>query len=151
MTFEPVERVTKLVEPVLAEHGYELVEVQLRNESGGLVLRIVIYKEEGISVADCTLVSREVSHLMEIDDPISGAYTLEVTSPGLDRPLTTARDFSRNLKKKVKVTWEEPEGQCATTGLIRKVEDNKVILKVGNETQAIDLDSISKARLVIEF
>lgn len=97
MGTETIERVTEIIQPVLDDLGLELVELQLRSEGKkGLVLRIIIFKEGGVSLDDCAQVSREVGFLLEVEDPIGRSYVLEVSSPGLDRPLKTERDFERN-------------------------------------------------------
>ena len=91
-----VAEVERLIEPVLAEKLLELVEVQFRQEPIGWVLRVIIYKQGGTSVDDCATVSRELSHLLDVEDLIPQKYHLEVSSPGLDRPLKTEKDFLRN-------------------------------------------------------
>ena len=104
-----VDKITAVIGPVVVEKGYELVEIQFRNEQHGWVLRIIIYKEEGIGVDDCAAVSREVGHILEVEDVIQQKFHLEVSSPGLDRPLTTSRDFLRNIGKKVKIKYVFPK------------------------------------------
>jgi len=144
-----------MVEPVVAEHGLELVELQLRREGRGLVLRIIIYRDDsegGVSVDDCSAVSREVAYLLEVNDPLSKAYTLEVSSPGLDRPLKSFRDFERNIGKKITVQYQEEGDNCSLTGTIeRVVEDEKVVVKTAKKETVIPLDEIIKAIQVIEF
>ncbi len=140
--------VTRMMEPVLEEMGIELVEVQFRRESVGMVLRLIIATEKGISVEDCTRVSRETSYLLEVEDLIKGAFHLEVSSPGLDRPLKTERDFIRNRNREVKVTLKEPPGREAT-GVILAAADNVVTLQEGEERLDIPLDRIARAMLII--
>ncbi len=152
MASETVEKIKGIIEPVLSDLGFELVEVQLRRESSGLVLRLMIYKDEGIRLDDCSLVSREVGYLLEVDDPISGAYTLEVTSPGLDRPLSTARDFERNKGKKVTVVFDDHGDNKTVTGTVQFIESEMSLhLNTGGKDLVIDLLQIIKAQLVIEF
>lgn len=146
-----IARVRQLIEPALIDMGYELVELQLRNEQIGLVLRLIIYREGGITLEDCTLVSRAIGPLLEVEDPIGRAYHLEVSSPGLDRPLTTARDFARNMAQKVTITLKVGEGTRNVTGLIAGVDDTKVTITVDGAPEQIALTEIVRARLVIEF
>ena len=146
-----VARVRQLVEPVLTELGYELVELQLRNEQIGLVLRVILYKEGGISLDDCATTSRTIGHLLEVEDPIGKPYHLEVSSPGLDRPLTTARDFARNMGQKVEVKLMVGEETRNIIGLVAGVDEIKVIITVDGAPEQIVLTDIVKAKLVIEF
>ncbi len=144
-------QVRQLVEPALAELGYELVEIQLRNEKIGLVLRVVLYKEGGINLDDCSTTSRTIGHLLEVEDLIGRPYHLEVSSPGLDRPLTTARDFARNIGHKVEVKSMKGEETRNVIGLIAGVDEIKVIITVDGAPEQIALTDIVKAKLVIEF
>jgi ribosome maturation factor RimP len=143
--------IRELVEPVLTDLGYELVELQLRNERVGLVLRLVIHRQGGITLDDCTTVSRSIGPLLEVEDPIGKPYHLEVSSPGLDRPLATARDFARNMGQKVALTCTVGEEQRTVTGLIAGVDDMMVTVTVDEAPEQIALTAIAKARLVIEF
>lgn len=146
-----IQQITELIEPVLAESGYELVEVQLRNEQNGLVLRVIIYKNTGIFLDDCSFVSREIGDLLEIEDLIKRKYHLEVSSPGLDRPLKNSRDFARNIGGKVEVRFIADGELCCKTGLIVRVDEKEVELSVDGIVEQILLELIVKAKLVIEF
>lgn len=137
---------------MLASLGFELVEVQLRTEQIGLVLRVIIYKEGGISVGDCSAVSREVAPLLEVEDIISKAYHLEVSSPGLDRPLRTERDYSRNIGKKIKLTFDDVEKVHRTVvGIIVSCANDLLEIQDDRAVQVINLADVTKAKLVIEF
>ena len=141
--------ITKLIEPVITELGYELVDVQFRREQHGQVLRVVIFRPSGVNIDDCARVSREAAHLLEVEDLIDQAYNLEVTSPGLDWEFVNERDFARYRGKKVKlVLLDSPE---PLVGLIGEVADGRVFIEVDGEDQAVSLDLIKKAKLVIEF
>jgi len=141
--------VSELIGPVVADLGYELVEVQFRRESHGLVLRVIIFHEQGIGVDDCSLVSREVSRLLDVEDQIDQAYHLEVSSPGLDRPLQTARDFARYTGKTVRVIFGEASEEVV--GAIEEVDENQVVLSGRDGRREVPLSQVKKARLVIEF
>jgi ribosome maturation factor RimP len=144
-----VREIRALIEPVLEDLGYELVEVQLKREQHGQILRIVIYQESGIGVDDCAKVSRAVSHLLEVEDPIEQAYYLEVTSPGLDWRLQSARDFARFRGKKVRIVLlDKPE---AIVGLIGELAEGRVVIERDGEKELVPLELIKKAKLVIEF
>lgn len=147
-----VETVTKLVEPIVAELHLELVEVQFRREAVGWVLRLIIDGEAGVTLDNCATVSREVSSLLEVEDPIEQAYNLEVSSPGLDRPLKKERDFIRFKGSKVKVTTSEPiEGQKHFGGVIEDFDQNMLSLATDQGLLEIPYDQIAKARLIIDF
>lgn len=144
-------QVRQLVEPLLTDLGFELVELQIRNEPIGLVLRLIIYKQGGVSLDDCATASRAVGHFLEVEDPIAKAYHLEVSSPGLDRPLTTARDFMRNLGQKVTIKLRLGEETRHVTGLITGIDETKGVVTVDGVPEEIALADIVRARLVIEF
>ena len=148
-----IETVSRLAEPLCREFGLELVAVQFRREAVGQVLRVVIFRPEGVTVDDCARVSRELGYLLDVEDCIEQAYTLEVTSPGLDWPLVTERDFRRYQGRRVDVVWrcEEGEGR-EVRGLIAGVTAEAVTVRdEGGEVTRVPLDRIERARLVIEF
>jgi ribosome maturation factor RimP len=146
-----VAEVERLLEPVLAENYLEPVEVQFRQEPIGWVLRVIIYKEGGTSVDDCTKVSRELSRLLDVEDLIPQKYVLEVSSPGLDRPLQSERDFLRNKGEKVRLTVETDGTFETVTGIINNVRDGMLVLKSDDGMVSYPLIAIKKARLEIEF
>jgi len=146
-----VDTLTALIKPICDELGLELVAVQFRREPHGQVLRVVIHHSGGVSVDDCAKVSREVSYLLDVEDIVEQAYHLEVSSPGLDWPLTTERDFNRYPGEKCTVSWHTPDGTAKETGIIRSAADGVVVLQVDGEERTIPLGQIIKARLVIEF
>ena len=147
---DPIEQeIAELVEPVLLDMGYELVEVQFRRESHGQVLRLIIYKESGIGVDDCAKVSREISLILDVEELIDQAYNLEVSSPGLDRPLVSERDFARYLGKKVRLMLIDSSEELI--GTIDEVSEGKVTVTSGDTTESIKLHEIMKARLEIGF
>jgi len=145
------DRIADLVRPICEELGLELVAVQFRRESHGQVLRVVVYHQDGISVDDCARVSREVSYLLDVEELIDTPFNLEVSSPGLDWPLTTERDFQRYLGEKITVSWHVPDGTTKQTGIIRSCSEETVVLSTDEGERQIPLDQIIKARLVIEF
>ena len=147
-----VEAITSLVMPVLQEKDLDLVDVLYRRESSGWVLRLLIDKEDGVTLDDCSAVSREVSHLLDIEDIIEQAFNLEVSSPGMDRPLKSVGDFQRFAGRKVKVTTKEPiEGNQVFMGRINKVEDELITMEVGQQELCIPFSEVAKARLEVEF
>lgn len=142
------ETLLKLLEPAIEALGYELVELEFPPH----LLRIYIDREGGITVDDCEVVSRQVSAVLDVEDPIPGAYTLEVSSPGLDRPLRKEADFIRFAGERAKVELALPkDGRRRFTGTLKGCEAGEVLIEVDGEDHRLPLADIDKARLVPEF
>jgi ribosome maturation factor RimP len=143
------ERLIALVEPVLERQGYELVELELTAGRGHAVVRLFIDAPAGVGLEDCAAASREVSALLDIEDPIPSAYTLEVSSPGFDRVLRTRAHFGRFVGERVHVELKEPRaGRRRYTGTLLTVDDGGIALEVEEEQQvSVAFKDIGKARL----
>jgi ribosome maturation factor RimP len=141
------ERLVALIEPLLAQLGYELVELEYTPARGRGVVRIFIDKPEGIGLDDCERASHEVSALLDIEDPIATAYTLEVSSPGDDRVLRTRAHFDRFVGARVFVELTPREGRRRYTGMLRSVADDGVALEVDRQIVSLPFREIEKARL----
>lgn len=136
--------------PVLDDMGLELVEVQFRPEGHGWVLRIFIDKEQGVIVDDCAHVSREISTWLDVEDLIEHAYHLEVSSPGLERPLKKPADYERFAGRKARVKLKEPrDGQRVFIGILGSIQENKVTLIVDEKPVRIAFEEIARARLAL--
>jgi len=147
-----IESVEAIALPVLEELGLELVEVQYRREQNGWILRLIIDKQEGITLDDCASVSREISQLLDIEDFIDQAYNLEVTSPGLDRPLKSLAEFERFVGRKVKVkTTEAIGGHQVFIGTIKKIAGEAIVLQLDDDEVPVLFSQVAKARLEVEF
>ncbi|MEA2084548.1 MAG: ribosome maturation factor RimP [Thermodesulfobacteriota bacterium] len=146
-----VEAVTGLVRSVVEELDCELVDVQFRPEAGGLVLRLVIFNEAGIGVDDCAKVSREVSHLLDVEDVIGHPFSLEVSSPGLDWPLRSERDFARYKGRRIKVITGDSFGNKHLIGVIENVVKEHLHLATDKEILEIPISEIVRGNLVIDF
>ena len=141
-----------LIEPAVQALKYELVDVELSGGSTQAVLRIYIDSPDGINVDDCAKVSRQVSALLDVEDPIPGHYTLEVSSPGLDRPLVTHADFVRFTGAMIKAKVTQPIlGRRNFTGRLVEVDGDRIVVEVDNESYDLTLSNIEKARLVPEL
>jgi ribosome maturation factor RimP len=141
-----------ILEPGVNALGFELVDVELSSGSGHNVLRVYIDGPLGINVDDCAAVSRQLSAILDVEDPIKGKYTLEVSSPGLDRPLVRREDFKRFTGETVRVkTHEMIMGRRNFTGRLAAVEDDRVVVDVDNETFDLPFAAIERARLVPKF
>ena len=148
MTVTLRERLIALIEPVLVRLGYELVELEYAAGRSQAVVRIFIDKSAGIAVDDCERVSREVAALLDVDDPIPTAYTLEVSSPGFDRVLRTAAHFERFVGSRVFVELKAPRaGRRRYTGMLQAVNATGIELEVDKQKVEVPFDEIGKARL----
>jgi ribosome maturation factor RimP len=142
------DRLIALFEPALAELGYELVEVEFVTAQGGATLRVYIDKPEGIDVEDVSAASPVISELLDVDDPFPGAYSLEVSSPGLDRVLRTPEHFARFVDNRVKVELAVPrDGRKRYTGMLRRADGESIEMDVDNFSVSIRLAEIQRARL----
>lgn len=130
----------------------ELIDLEISGSPGRSLLKITIDKEGGVSLIDCEQYSRELEALLDVEDPIPGKYTLEVSSPGLDRPLRTIEDFVKRVGKKARIITENPmDGQSFFVGRIVGVEGSAVLLDLGKSTVRVEYGNIKRARLEIEF
>jgi ribosome maturation factor RimP len=142
------ERLIDLIEPVLGRLGYELVELEYAAGRAHGVLRMFIDREGGVGLDDCARVSREVSAVLDLEDPIPTAYTLEVSSPGFDRVLRTQAHFGRFVGARVFVELKEPRaGRRRYTGTLLEVDEGGIALEVDRERVAVAFGEIGKARL----
>lgn len=147
------EELSELLAPVIADLGLELVGIEFSPNSGSSLLRVYIDEpERGITIDDCERVSREVSALLDVNDPVAGRYTLEVSSPGLERPLFTLQHFERFLGEVAKVNLNMPlEGRRRFQGPIRSVEGDRITIEQDGVPVGITHANIAKARLVPDY
>jgi ribosome maturation factor RimP len=142
----------EMLAPEVEALGYELVELDAPAPGGGGTLRIYIDKEAGIGLEDCERVSHRVSGLLDVEDPIHGHYVLEVSSPGLDRPLRTEEHFRSQAGKLVKIVLAPGRpGRRRYKGVILEIVDGALEIEVDGERVSLPLSEIESARLVPEF
>lgn len=145
------EHLQALLEPVVTAMGYQLVGIDYRAGAGG-VLRVYIDRDQGITVDDCALVSHQISGVLDVEDPLQGSYTLEVSSPGLDRPLFTLDQFRQFIGQPVKLRLRMAiDGRRRFSGVIEEVGDTEVTVNIDGDRQSIPLDLIEKANLVPQW
>ena len=138
-----------LLEPAVEQMGYELTDLEVRLGARDGVLRLFIDKTDGVGLDDCEAVSRQVSTVLDVEDPMPGHYTLEVSSPGLDRRLSKAEHFQRFQGEDVRIKLRVPnEGRRNYRGTIGAVSDDAVEVQVDGQWHRLALDSIAMARLV---
>jgi ribosome maturation factor RimP len=141
----------ELLGPVVAGLGYELWEIEYAPRAGGGLLRLYIDAAEGISLEDCERVSRAVSATLDETDPIPGHYTLEVSSPGLDRVLRTQAHFARFAGERVKLEMMRPvDGRKRFQGRLQAVGESEITLETDGGAVSLPIDDIHRARLVPE-
>lgn len=138
-----------LLEPAISAMGYELVGIEFQSSGKNALLRIYIDKEGGVGLDDCQRVSYQVSGVLDVEDPIPGRYTLEVSSPGLDRPLFTEEHFTRFAGRRVKVRLSTPlEGRRRFAGVLLGIRSGSVVVDEDGKEICLPLDRIEQARLV---
>ncbi len=143
------DQIEQLIEAPIETLGYELVGVEYVKNGSNTVLRIYIDADQGISIEDCERVSHQVSGILEVEEPITSAYSLEVSSPGFDRPLFKERDFVRFADNEVKITMKLPvQGRRNFKGRLEGVINGNVLIEVDGEVYELPLTKLSKARLV---
>jgi ribosome maturation factor RimP len=142
----------RLIEPGVRALGYDLVGIQYSPHGTNTLLRIYIDNDEGISVADCERVSHQISGVLDVYDPIPGQYTLEVSSPGLNRPLFGASDFERFKGRRITVTLDTPlKGRRNFNGMLIGCHEGVVRIHADDSEHSLPLEQIGTARLVPEL
>jgi ribosome maturation factor RimP len=146
-------RVVGIIEPVIESMGIELVDVELNKMRRKALLRVYIDREAGITIDDCERVSREIEGVLDVEDPIPYSYVLEVSSPGLDRPLRAPKDFKRFSGNMVRVVTNDPiEKQTFFVGTLETADENEIVLVLPKEKKVtIPFDNISRAKLEVEI
>jgi len=144
-------RIREIAEPIVESEGLELVDLEYRRESRGWVLRLIIDRPGGISIDDCASVSREVEENLDVEEIPPGPYTLEVSSPGLDRPLKKAVDFQRFVNQRIRVITAVPIENCKKfRGKLVAFHAGVVEIDWNHRVLQIPLDQIVKANLEYE-
>lgn len=144
--------IRNLIEPVVESLGYELVGVEFLPQGRHGLLRVYIDAEEGITLDDCQRVSHQLSGVLDVEDVIRGQYSLEVSSPGLDRPLFTEAHFQRFTGQEAKLKLGVPiDGRKKLKGVLQGIDGDKVMIEVEGEVLAIPFNTIDKANLVPEL
>ena len=160
MRGDVVDAIRTVTARVAGTHGLEIFDVQFRREAAGMVLRVQIDRpgpaasaEDSVSIQDCARVSRDLSAVLDVEDLVPTAYVLEVSSPGLDRPLRGADDYRRFTGRLAAlVTRERIDGQTFFRGLLGGLEDGAVVIVDEKGTRhLVPLDAITRAKLEVEF
>ena len=151
MQKEIVDRVRSIADPIVSDEGMELVDVEYRRESRGWVLRLYLDKEGGVTLDDCTRISQEVGRSLDVEDFIQIPYALEVSSPGLSRPLKTEKDFMKYCHSLIKVKTLDPiQNRRQFKGRLLGVSANQIEMEVEGEIFRIPLSNMAKANLEVD-
>lgn len=147
-----LEQLQGLLAPVVVALGYQCWGIDFSSQGKHSVLRIYINKEGGVLVDDCAIVSRQISGVLDVEDPISTEYTLEVSSPGMERPLFTIEQFALYAGEQVRIKLRSPfEGRRNFQGLLRGVEEQDVVVQVEDHEFLLPIDLIDKANIIPTF
>ena len=147
-----LEQLQAMLAPVVESLGYECWGVEFISQGRHSLLRVYIDHANGILVDDCEAVSRQVSAVLDVEDPISSEYTLEVSSPGMDRPLFTLDQFAKHVGEQVKIKLRSPFDERRNfQGLLRGVEDQDVVVLVDDHEFLLPIDLIDKANIIPRF
>lgn len=148
---DATDRIRDIVSPTIEDMGYEIVRIQLSGMQTP-VLQVMAERTDGapMTVDDCADISRAISALLDVEDPISSAYTLEVSSPGIDRPLTRPKDFDRFAGFEARIETRLPiDGRKRFRGLLRGVQDGKVVVETPEGVFGLPLDDVQRAKLIL--
>lgn len=146
------EKLQLIVEGVVDSLGYELVGVEYQAHDTSGLLRIYIDSDKGIKLEDCQAVSHQLSGVLDVEDPIAGNYNLEISSPGLDRPLFKAADFQRFVGSKVKIKLaRNQDGRKNFKGVLQGIQDDEVVLEVEGQEIRLSFANIEQSRLIPEY
>jgi ribosome maturation factor RimP len=147
------QRLRRLIEPVVRSEGLMLVEINWRRESGGQVLRLIVdRKQGGVNLEECATLSRQVSDLLDVEDPIAAPFNLEVSSPGLTRRLKDPKEFELFAGRLAKLVVTEPGGGSRTLkGVLKGTMGGDVLIEVKGKVQAVPVAAVAKAKLEVSL
>jgi ribosome maturation factor RimP len=151
-----IDRLHEVISPILWTLGLELIDVVCVGRGPRSVVRVLVDKPGGVTITDCEQAHKALGPALDVADPFPHAYTLEISSPGLDRPFQKTQDYQRAIGKQVNLKLRQPlEGQWRITGELKQVDEALVVLEIGTHRspQAIQLsrDSIAEAKLVVKI
>lgn len=152
MIFPSLEEIQDIADRVLTAEGMELVDLEFKAGKSRSLLRILIDKAGGVTLSDCENISRQLSALLDVKDLVQGAYILEVSSPGVDRPFKTERDYQRSLGKLIRVSFSNDRGEMSqAVGKLARIDDRTLVLDDGGNVKEIARESVRKAQQELVF
>ena len=141
------QKLIEVLEPAALAHGFELVDVELSTSVGNRILRVYLDREGGLGIEDIAEANSWVDAIVEENEPYRGSFTLEVSSPGIDRPLRTLEHFVRHSGAEVRLSTESIDGRAKWTGILEGVQGADILLAIDGQTQRLPFEKIKKARL----
>ncbi len=143
----PLHEIEELTRKIAESEGLELMDLEYKTGQSRNLLRVFIDKDGGVTVSDCENVSRQLSAVLDVNDLLKNAYVLEVSSPGIDRPLRTDHDYQRNVGRTVRITFEDEAGKVMqSVGLLTSVDNGAVTIETQGEIARIERDHIRRAQ-----
>jgi ribosome maturation factor RimP len=146
-----LDKIRELILPGLNDLSIDLVELALRGARGNQILQVFVDTEMGVTIADCKKASDVIAEILDTADIIEGRYRLEVSSPGLDRPLQTERDFRRNLGRPVRFNLQQEDHNQLYEGIIQHVGDGKVTLAVDEKAEIFSINQMENVKLILKW
>lgn len=147
-----IQKIESLVEPIVQSKGYELVACEWLFEEGRKILRVLIDKKEGINLDHCSEISYLISPLLDVEDLIPGNYHLEISSPGLDRPLRKLADFQKYAENQIRLkTKYLINGRGNFKGVLKGIDQEEVLIKIDHQLFRVPYQSIQKAKLEVDW
>jgi len=139
----------EIIQPIVEFHGADLIDIEYAGNPRSQVLRVFVNTDTGIRLEQCERISRDISDILDQKNLIPNRYRLEVSSPGLDRPLKTTKDFKRHLGRKVAIRYSLAQGEMKSiTGVVEHVDETSVTIATNKEQEKIDLATITLAKIV---
>jgi ribosome maturation factor RimP len=140
-----------LIAPVLQNFNADFIALELKGSKSNLVVRVIADQDGGITLPTCAAISRALSDQLDVADIIPGRYRLEVSSPGVDWPLKTARDFQRHLGREVNLRYRDREATAAIDGTIQAVSDAEIVIAAESRSVSIPLQQIEVGKLKLKW
>ena len=144
-------KIENWIEQAIEPLGLELIDVEVVGKGGRTIVRVYVDQPGGVTIDLCTRASRDISRLLDVHDPFKSRYVLEVSSPGIDRPLKTKRDYERNTGRLVKCRYKLVDGSETVSGRIIAVDDAAVHLDTETGERSLSIEKIELAKVVLEF
>jgi ribosome maturation factor RimP len=148
---EIVAKIKELLAPILEREGIHLVDLELRGYINNQVLSIFLDTDSGISLQKIAYITREIEGMLDLEDPLPGRYRLEVSSPGIDRPLTEIWQFQKNIGRRLQVNYHDQDQKLEKTGILKEVQEEKILLADKKQQYTIPLTWIDKAVVKINL
>jgi ribosome maturation factor RimP len=152
MSQQSTSHLNNIIAPAVTMLGYEFIACELVPQGGQVLLKVYVNSDTGITVRDCEIVSRQISALLDVEDPVAGKYDLEVSSPGADRLLVTGEHYRRFVGRSIKVKLRQSRnGRRNYKGLLQSVSDGNIVVVVDGDTFVLPISEIERANLVPDF